>query len=434
MRLLNLQTGVEEDLSPDQVATGLAQGLYVPPDEQGVLLTPQGKLVFVPAMQVNEAVNKYGYTVPEPDALMKIGEGYKYRTPGMQAAAFAAGAARGGSFAVSDFLATETGFTTPENLRKLKEYQPGASGVGEIAGILGTSFIPGSPVARVVSGAKKVEDFTRAAMLARLPANSLAKRLATLAGETTARGAAGAFEGAAYGLGQSISEASLGDEDLTAQKVISNIGQGAFLGGALSAALVPTKVVLSKAIDKAKGAFNKLSETFLGKFEPVEAKVANAEIAAAEAAVPQSLFEPSPAPMEQFKPGIISSGVIKAKAAIEGKPENEIVASLQRNVNAKWITPEELDSKAVEFQSQLENMMVALRKANSKVFTKTRDEEIRNLLVGVPSETAQATFNNFIRQGFEIISSMKGKKWKYDKVMWKNLEEELKGMAEQSEG
>ena len=132
MNVFNIQTGETETPTPDEIAIGLAQGVYAPPEGQGVLFNPSGELVFTPSDQVSDAIQKYGYKIPQPDELQSLGESFKYTTLESQAKAFGAGAARGATFGASDSLATQSGLADPETLRKLKEFNPETSIAGEL--------------------------------------------------------------------------------------------------------------------------------------------------------------------------------------------------------------------------------------------------------------------------------------------------------------
>lgn len=433
MKLINLQTGQLEEHTPDQTAINLANGTHVPTENKGVLFNSSGQLVFVPDYQIGEAVTKYGYQIPEPNQLLQYGEKYKYSTPEASLKAFAAGAGRGASFGLTDLLATKSGLVAPETLRKLQEYLPEETGLGEVAGVIGTSFIPGSPVAKIASGAKKVETATRAALAARLPANVMAKKIASLAAETGVKGLGGSIEGLAYGLGQTVSEASLGDEELTAQKLIANATQSAILGGALSAAMVPGKLALQKSVEKAKSAYTKLKEFAIGKYEPIAGAVSKAEVEGVENAIGEGLFDPNVTPkVEQFKPGVITGFIAKGKALVSGKETNEILEGLQRTEGQQYITQKDLNLKSKELRESVNDIYQSTQKALSKVTGVVRPQEIENLLVGTPIAPAKATFDNFIRQGLDVIASMQSEEYLYNKAIYKTFEKKLLGLAQQA--
>jgi hypothetical protein len=154
------------------------------------------------------------------------------------------GAARSASFGLSDEFLTRVGLLKPEELAAYKEQNPTATTLGEAGGVLGAVFAPETGLLGLASApVKAVAKIGGAVTEAALPVSS---RIAgALAGEAAspvinkvltqagALSAGSAIEGAAYGLGQSISEHALGDPDLTGEKVMANIGTSALVGGAL---------------------------------------------------------------------------------------------------------------------------------------------------------------------------------------------------------
>lgn len=128
------------------------------------------------------------------------------------------GAARGGSLGTSDYLEQKMGISTADAIKQRAAANPLTSIVGNALGssalVLATGGFGGV--------AKGVQALT-----------GLGEGLAG-----TALGAAA--EGAIFGGGNVISDASLGDPNLNAQKVLSDVGMGAALGGGLG--------ILSKAI------------------------------------------------------------------------------------------------------------------------------------------------------------------------------------------
>lgn len=192
------------------------------------------------------------------------------------------GAARSATFGLSDELLTRTGLVTPEELKGYKETNPTASTVGDVVGIAGSMAL--APEAAALKGAgaalkaaeltgdavkvaeaAKVFDAAKAASetlsgfgargllnpvksvsrlggtiteAAALPGLTTAGKVLSQAGALAAGSAA---EFAVYGLGQSITEHALGDPDLNAEKVLSNMGTSALFGGALGAAFGAVK-------------------------------------------------------------------------------------------------------------------------------------------------------------------------------------------------
>lgn len=108
----------------------------------------------------------------------------------------------------------KSGFVDPsglagrKELERLRSENPVASTAGEVAGML-------------------VSPLNKAADLVRVPLGT-ATRGARIAGNV----GGGAATGALFGAGKTLSDAALGDIDLTAEKLVAGIGLGALLGGA----------------------------------------------------------------------------------------------------------------------------------------------------------------------------------------------------------
>lgn len=165
--------------------------------------------------------------IPAQDDSLGI-PGLRALTPGEQEeidydspiTAGVAGAARSASFGLTDVAGKALGYD--DELRKLQKYNPTASTVGEVTGVVG-SLALGGP----------------AAMLAKASERAAAKLiLGEGAKQVIARGAlAAGAEGAAQGAGLSISDIALAQKEYTpnqvAESLIANVGMGFLLGGAV---------------------------------------------------------------------------------------------------------------------------------------------------------------------------------------------------------
>lgn len=176
--------------------------------------------------------------------------------------AAAAGAARGLSIGASDPLAIgaarafggdASADAMRERLGAYKDLHPVTSAVSEVAGMVAPALLSdGASVG--VEGAGLLGKGARLAgaplegigALGRLGERA-AGRLLPAAGEdagllaraatkAATKGVGGAVEGAAFGAGSEVSEDSLGDHELTAEKLLSSMGHGAVLGGLVSGA------------------------------------------------------------------------------------------------------------------------------------------------------------------------------------------------------
>lgn len=133
----------------------------------------------------------------------------KYETLPQEALTALEGAGRGATLGLSDELETGLGLSTPEDIQGRREANPIISGGSQVAGGAGLIGLTGGLAA---------------------PAEAL------VGGAGLASGAlAGVGEGALMGVGNLVTDHALGDPNLNAQKIISEIGMGALLGGGLGA-------------------------------------------------------------------------------------------------------------------------------------------------------------------------------------------------------
>lgn len=200
---------------------------------------------------MNETVNVINpddgqtYAVPA-DMLPKLqAQGVQVETPSMMQArvderdfgnrpvsAGLAGAARGATFGLSDYLASKLGYG--ESLAKLKAKNEAASVVGELGGAVGSALlIPGGGLVGGAARAGKAVETGLAAKAGASAATTLAERVVS---RYAPQAVGSAVEGLFYGAGQTLSEHALGDPHANAEMLLSNMGLSAILGGGLSLA------------------------------------------------------------------------------------------------------------------------------------------------------------------------------------------------------
>jgi hypothetical protein len=170
------------------------------------------------------------------DALLTEHEGFREKTAeeeqlgGLlgQAASAAFGAGRSASFGFSDLALAEGAYllngesARQDMLRGLnvaKEVNPYATMGGEAAGLF-------------IGGGKGIQAAGEAAES--LAIQGLGKGLGGTVGSMALRGG---VEGALMGVGSTVSEATLGDTDVTAEKLFAHVGKDALIGGAAGAGL-----------------------------------------------------------------------------------------------------------------------------------------------------------------------------------------------------
>lgn len=164
----------------------------------------------------------------------------KYGSAGQQAIAGIEGLARGASFGLSDVAETKLLKVNPEDIQARREANPWTSGVGQFGGAVGMTVATGG-LAAPLEGA--------------------------IGTGVLARAAATGIEGAAFGAGNALSDAVLGNADLTAEKVLTDMGIGAAFGAGLGALSKGVEHVLPKGAEKLRSSLGKLKESALGTVE-----------------------------------------------------------------------------------------------------------------------------------------------------------------------
>lgn len=195
---------------------------------------------------VDDSQNKPSATAPGGamsfDQLKDDSETYGSTLGELKAAGL--GLARSASFGLSDEFLVKSGIMKPEELKAYKEQNPSATTAGEVGGVLGALLLPEVGVLGAASApVKGVARLGAAATEAALPAASrVAGAIAPAAtnpiinkvlSQSGALAVGSAVEGAAYGLGQNVTEHALGNPDLNAEKVVASIGEAALIGAGI---------------------------------------------------------------------------------------------------------------------------------------------------------------------------------------------------------
>lgn len=195
-------------------------------------LDDSGSIVPVAAEEVAGAT-QMGWVPASPKQISDFQLQEKYGT-GLEATkAFAEHAASAATLGLSDVAERWLGISTPEAMAGREQANPLASGAGTATGIAGSLLVPGGELAAPGLLSRAGGAVTRGVAEALPEAAGVAGRLAAKA---AASGAGSAIEGAAYGLGQVVHEAALGDPNLTAQSALATIGFSTAIGGALGGA------------------------------------------------------------------------------------------------------------------------------------------------------------------------------------------------------
>lgn len=251
------------------------------------LINPAGEVVTADASGAPELIQKYGYRQAAPQEVHE--EQIKEKYGNNEVRAGIEGMLRGGTFGLSDVGMRAFGVPA-EDIAGREEANPVANVVGQGLGV-GASLLLGGPASLISKGA------TKAGLAATegLAGNEIARRIA-------AATLSGSLEGSAYGLGQSVSEAAIGDPTLNAQKIFHNIGISGLLGGALGGGVATLGAGLRKGGSWLMGKYGRGAE------------------------LPAAAPPPSAAPETIIEGTATPTGPVKMQGTIEFKmPDNELL-------------------------------------------------------------------------------------------------------------
>lgn len=244
LNVKNNESGKVEQLQDDSVLPDLvSSGKVSLPNKEFEFQSDDGKKYSVPAKGFLEAV-KQGWKYR--DNTVKREEDLQAKYGDSTAKALLYGGARGLTFGLSDPLLTSTGIETPEALSEIKKRNSEASIGAEVVGAVAPALFTGGTGTLASMAGKSIPGLTTkiAARAGSRAAQNVASKVAQKAIDL---GVAGAVEGGLVGVGQTISEAALGDAEFNAESLLSNVGTGAAVGGLFGGALGAGSEYISKA-------------------------------------------------------------------------------------------------------------------------------------------------------------------------------------------
>lgn len=281
------QVGLDADQIPAMFKAGqvgFAPGAQIP------VIDPTGRKVSIPSDQFAQALEEgYKYDTPDMQAKRflfdKYGSGIESAKAGVEAGL------RGLTIGLSDPLLAST-IGDSDAMRLRQEANPIISTGGEIGGAIAPLILTAGGSAAAQAGgqavgragamgaARAAAELTPVAMVARagrategILQGVVGSEAKTLAGKMIQKGAplmaGSALEGALYGGGNAISETALGKADANAEFIMSHVGSGALLGGAVGGAIGVGGVAaseLGKSLAKAKEAVAGPSKNIMAKF------------------------------------------------------------------------------------------------------------------------------------------------------------------------
>lgn len=421
MQLVNAKSGELEDVPQDSAHAALTAGTHNLIGGSPVnVLSPDGSLGSIPAEQVPEAMARYGFKLPTDADLseyanqQKYGEGF-----GNELKAGAAGVARGATFGLSDVGLTKTGLVDPEALAELRKRNPAASTAGEIGGAVGSALL--APEASLPGLAGKLGTGIAAKLApAAIEGGSLASKIVQAAKATGASAMGSAVEGALYGAGETVSEAALGDPDVSAERLAANLGFGALIGGGLGGLVKAGSLAVPASLDAAKGAISNFYDKFIGRpsLDAVEGSAAPDMIAHGVASAPPPEWQPSPAS--------------KAISALTGKSEEETRGLLQAAHEGELMSPEAKDKFVREFTDNLQEQYDTVQKASKDAINTIRPQETAKLLEGHDTQVAAGASSDAIAQLRHAAAEMRSNPDIYPARFPAKTEQILEGLEDRT--
>ena len=249
-RLWNNQTQGWEDVADTDAPAAFLSGTHAFGDGTYPLVAQDGTVVDVPASNL-QAAFAGGARLALPAELEQLQKTEKYSGTASQIQTALEGVARGASGGLSDLALPAVGLTTKEDIAARKEVNPTTALISEVGGTLA----PGGALSWVGRGGRAL--------------GSMAAKTATgkIAQAAIEHGVGSAIEGAFLAGAESVSEAALGDPELTAQKVVARVGAGALLGGLLGVGLGGGGTALAEGLSAGR---KKALEALAGKDQTLE--------------------------------------------------------------------------------------------------------------------------------------------------------------------
>lgn len=266
MKLIARKSGEAVEVPDADVQKAFQSGQFGLPAGAQLPMVGDDGIGYVDAKDAATAFTQ-GQRLAAPDEVAKARAEAQYGGVGGGLKAGAAAVARGATFGLSDVAAPAIAYgvagregaeATRAELAGLKAENPTISTAGEIAGAVAPLLVSGGGAAAAEGAAAggalaRVGEAGSAAMRAAGAIPRGVAALGDLAGGAVARGlgegaisriastaVSGAVQGGIAGFGSELSDAALGNTELTGEKLLAAVGHGALLGGAVGGGLQAT--------------------------------------------------------------------------------------------------------------------------------------------------------------------------------------------------
>lgn len=389
---------------PDEaVAAAVGSGQFgLHKSEEVPVIAPDGQRGTVSADKAGEAFRS-GYQFETEAQRQEHAKEQQYGQGLAPLQAGVEGAARGATFGLSDLLLSKSGLVDREGMAERQKRNPAAALTGElasaallnplgslgigakVAGRLGAGV---DTAARVAGVAPKAVSAIGGALegLGAKAAGALVGGEGSLAARATGKALGLAVESEAYNISHNLSEAALGDKDITAERLLANSGQALAVGAGLGFGM-PVAAAAGQALaEKAKTSIDRTMGLLRDKVLPSAANAIVEPVASMSAA---------------------ASGAAKADVAdVLSKPFTTEGAAMRKDL-LEGMTPEARDKIAREFMGSLDETFKATKQATRQAFDTARPQEVERLLADVPIQGAAAKAEELLGAAKGAIAEMR---------------------------
>lgn len=389
-------------------------------DPKGGTLVAEGTAT-EPLVQVIAPDSDVTRQVPQSQAKLFTDAGYQIDTPefrqqqalkrqygeglGNEVIAGGLGAARTLSFGLSDLALAKSGAMSPEELTARKELNPDATLTGE----LGAFALPLVGQALGAMGIGAAARGISAATSGVRGVTSLGEALGAATAKATGSALVGsaahvAAESLAYNLAHNVSEAALGDKDLTAQRLLAHSGEALALGAGLGFGAPLAARAIGAAAQKARTALSSLGTSLRDRVFPAAADAAAKGYAGAYGAVSGK--------------GATGAAEVEAMLAGAGTPDG---AAMREQI-VKAVSPEADDELLRTFTQQLNDTHKSVEQTVRRGFKEIRPQEVSKLLADVDVRAGANDLGRLIGEVKTTAQKMADDPLFYDQAYMRGLQ------------
>lgn len=328
--------------------------------------SPEGDLVSIDDTNLPKALEQ-GFRQASPDEVDDHFLQEKYGTGTQMAKTALEGAASAATFGASTGIEKAFGATN-EDIQGRRKANPGVHALGQVAGLVAPSFIPGVGEA---AAAKTLESSGAAAA----ELLGLGGETASLMSKVGAKTVSEAAQMAMFQGGDEISKMITNDPEQSAQSAVADIGMAGLLGGATGAVFGSVAPLWKATVgDKAAQAMADFKSRFNFHVNNPDPAAAMAE----ELGTHQSS-------MEALRKDVYSAGGLKQEALTKLLPEQ--------------VTPE-IQQTTAGFLDKVKNTVADMR-ANSESYSPSQIQALENTIRGVEDKLSPSI------SGAEFLQGMK---------------------------